>query len=30
MGACVYPRQNRFLRDFNGRSRKEMGKALLG
>jgi len=30
MGACVYPRQNRFLHDFNERYRKEMGKALLG
>jgi len=26
----VYPRQDRFLYDFNERYRKEMGKALLG
>ena len=26
----IYPRQDRFLYDFNERYRKEMGKALLG
>ena len=26
----VYPRQDRFLYDFNERYRKEMGRALLG
>jgi hypothetical protein len=30
MGACVYPRQDWFLYDFNERYHKEMGKALLG